>query len=257
MVRRFANASAISVRMLLSHRSGIPNGTRPISTITSRIIPRRSGRSTRSSISRPRSRRCSRPGRATSTANTDYTLLGLIIERVTGHSWRHEVTRRVIGPLGLSGTSLPAPGHRSLPAAHAHAYLEVDGRTVDLTRVDPSVAGAAGGGALVTTVDDVARFLDALLKGQLFRHLTTLRQMLAFAPAPDQGGQVGYGLGIERRLFPGGVEAIGHLGAARDLHRLRRPPPPPRVTIALALNWADDPTPLLIPAIQALAATHR
>ena len=74
------------------------------------------------------------------------------------------------------------------------------------------MAGTAGGSALVTTVGDLARFLNALLKGQLFHHRETLRQMLTFAPAPDVGGQVGYGLGIERRVLPGGVEAIGHLG---------------------------------------------
>ena len=119
------------------------------------------------------------------------------------------------------------------------------------------MAGAAGGSALVTTVEDLARFLNALLTGRLFRDRDTLRQMLAFAPAPDVGGQVGYGLGIERRLLPGGVEAIGHLGGTAGyttyLARLR----PQGTTIALALNWNDDPTPLLIPALEALAAAHR
>jgi D-alanyl-D-alanine carboxypeptidase len=61
--------------------------------------------------------------------------------------------------------------------------LRSTAKRVDQTGVDPSVAGAAGGDALVTTVEDLARFLDALLKGQLFRHRATLRQMLAFAPA--------------------------------------------------------------------------
>ena len=58
--------------------------------------------------------------------------------------------------------------------------------------------------------------IDALLAPRLFRHPETLRQMLTFAPAPapDVGGQVGYGLGIERRVAPGGIELIGHLGGA-------------------------------------------
>jgi CubicO group peptidase (beta-lactamase class C family) len=68
------------------------------------------------------------------------------------------------------------------------------------------------------------------------------------------GGQVGYGLGIERRVLPGGVEAIGHLGGTAGYRtyvaRLR----PHRVTIALALNWQDDPTPLVVPAVKAIAA---
>ena len=154
------------------------------------------------------------PGTGFFYSNTDYNLLGLIIERITGRSWRHEVTRRVIRPLRLTRTSLPAPGHRSIKGAHAHGYGELDGKTVDLTRVDPSFAGAAGASALVTTVGDLARFLDALFKGRLFRHRATLQQMLDLAPAQGEGGLVGYGLGIEQRALPGGVELIGHLGGA-------------------------------------------
>jgi hypothetical protein len=94
---------------------------------------------------------------------------------------------------------------------------------------------AAGGGALVTTVQDLACFLDALFKGRLFRHCQTLRQMLAIAPA--QGGLVGYSLGIDRRVLPGGAELIGYLGGTAGYHsylgRLR----PQNVTLAFALNW--------------------
>jgi hypothetical protein len=80
--------------------------------------------------------------------------------------------------------------------------------------------------------------------------------MLAFAPAQGEGGVVGYGLGIEQRVFPGGVESIGHLGGTAGyftwIGRLR----PQGVTIAALLNSDDDPTPLLVPAVQALAATR-
>ena len=67
------------------------------------------------------------PGTSFSYSNTDYTLLGLIIERITGRSWRHEVTRRVIRPLRLARTALPAPGQRSIKGPLAHGYLEIDG----------------------------------------------------------------------------------------------------------------------------------
>ena len=69
----------------------------------SRIIRRRFGRS-RETRSRGRPAAGIPPGTDYKYWNTEYTLLGLIIERVTGRSWRHEVTRRVIGPLGLSRT---------------------------------------------------------------------------------------------------------------------------------------------------------
>jgi D-alanyl-D-alanine carboxypeptidase len=255
VVGRFANAAEISVRMLLNHRSGIPEWDNPA---LDDFIAHHPGKVWKVSefldlaAAQPP---VFAPGTSYSYSNTDYNLLGLIIEHVTGHSWRHEVSRRVIVPLGLTRTALPAPGHRSLHGAHAHGYREVDGTAVDLTRLDPSVAGAAGGGALVTTVQDLARFIDALLKRRLFRHRETLRQMLDFAPAPDDGGQVGYGLGIEQRVVPGGVELIGHLGRTAGylsyVARLR----PQGVTIAAALNWEDDPTTLLIPAVEALAGT--
>jgi D-alanyl-D-alanine carboxypeptidase len=161
VVRRFHDSAQISVRMLLDHRSGIPEWDTPdiddeIAHHPAKIWTIREKLDL--AAAHPP---VFAPGTSYKYSNTDYTLLGLIIERVTGHSWRHEVSRRVIAPLGLSGTSLPAPGHRSLPSPYAHAYAEVDGKRVDQTRVDPSVAGAAGGEALVTTVQDLARFRRA------------------------------------------------------------------------------------------------
>jgi D-alanyl-D-alanine carboxypeptidase len=196
------------------------------------------------------------PGTSFSYSNTNYNLLGLIVERITGRSWRHEVTRRIIRPLRLTHTDLPAPGHRSIAGAHAHGYGPLDGRTLDLTRVDPSFAGAAGACALVTTVHDLARFRDALFGGRLFRRRATLRQMLDLAPAQGEGGLVGYGLGIEEFALPGGVALVGHLGGTAGYRSFFGGVRPFGVTMAFALNAQDDPTPLVLPVVQALAAAH-
>jgi D-alanyl-D-alanine carboxypeptidase len=255
VVARFPTAPEVTVRMLLGHRSGIPEWDL---AAQDEYIPHHPEKvwTIKEILDLAASHPpVFEPGTNYQYSNTDYNLLGLIIERITRRSWRHEVTRRVIDPLGLARTSLPAPGDRSIKGAHAHGYAEVDGRLTDLTSVDPSMAGAAGGGALVTTVQDLARFLDALLGGRLFRHRETLEQMLAFAPAPDEGGQVGYGLGIELREAPGGVELIGHLGSTAGycsyIGRLH----PQDVTMTFDLNWQTDPTPLFLPAVQALTAT--
>jgi D-alanyl-D-alanine carboxypeptidase len=197
------------------------------------------------------------PGAGFFYSNTDYNLLGLIIERITGRSWRHAVTRQVIRPLRLTRTDLPAPGNRSIKGPYAHGYAELDGRTIDLTHVDPSIAGAAGGHALVTTVGDLARFIDALFAGRLFRHRATLRQMLDLAPAQGEGRLVGYGLGIERRALPGGAALVGHLGGTAGYRSYVGRVRPLGVTMAFVLNAQDDPTPLVIPAVKALARTRR
>jgi len=257
VVGRFANTADITVRMLLGHRSGIPGWNSPA---VAEQVARDPGKVW--TVSEFLDLAAAQPpvfppGAGFFYSDTNYNLLGLIIERTTGRSWRHEVTRRVIRPLRLTRTALPASGHRSIKGAHAHGYAELDGETIDLTRVDPSFAGAAGACALVTTVQDLARFLDALFRGRLFRHRATLRQMLDLAPAQGEGGLAGYGLGIEQYALPGGVELVGHLGGTAGYRSFVGRVRPLRVTMTFALNAQDDPTPLVIPAVQALAAADR
>src|SRR5687768_5105062 len=97
----------------------------------------------------------------------------------------------------------------------------------------------------------------ALFKGRLFRHRATLRQMLDLAPAQGEGGLAGYGLGIEQYALPGGIELIGHLGGTAGYRSFVGRVRPLRVTMAFALNAENDPTPLVIPVVQALAGTHQ
>ena len=252
---RVANAADITVRMLLGHRAGIPDWDDPALDEQVARDPAKVWNVGELLDLAAAKAPLFAPGTSFSYSNTDYTLLGLIIERITGRSWRHEVTRRIIRPLRLTRTALPAPGQRSIKGPLAHGYREIDGQLVDLN-IDPSFAGAAGGYSLATTVGDLSRFLDALFAGRLFSHRATLRQMLSIAPAQGEGGLVGYGLGIEQRALPGGPTLIGHLGGAvyrSYVGRLH----PTGVTIALAMNAEDDPTPLLLPAVKALLATHR
>src|SRR4051794_16345557 len=121
---RFPTAADITVRMLLGHRSGIPEwDTAAIDIVighhhlkvwtTAEKLDLAAGQPP-----------VFAPGTGFFYSNTDYNLLGLIIERITGRSWRHEVTRRVIRRLRLTRTDLPASGHRSITGAHAHGYGE-------------------------------------------------------------------------------------------------------------------------------------
>ena len=257
VVGRFPTAADITVRMLLGHRSGLPEWDLPAIDEQVGRDPAKVWRVSEFLDLAAAQPPVFAPGMGFFYSNTNYNLLGLIIERITGRSWRREVTRRVIRPLRLTGTDLPAPGDRSIKGSHMHGYGEFEGKTIDLTRVDPSFAGAAGAGALVTTVQDLARFLDALFRGRLFRRRATLRSMLDLAPAQGEGGLVGYGLGIEQYALPGGVKLVCHLGGTAGYRSFVGRVRPLGVTMTFALNAQDDPTPLLIPAVQALAATHR
>jgi D-alanyl-D-alanine carboxypeptidase len=254
---RFPSAAKITLRMLLGHRSGLADWSTPTTDAAAARDPARVWKVSEFLDLAAAKKAAFAPGARYAYSNTEYTLLGLVIEQATGRSWRQEVTDRVIRPLGLGATVLPAPGNRAWMGPYAHGYLEVNGKVLDVSSVDPSMAGAAGGHALVTTVSDLVRFLDALLAGRLFRRPETLKEMLTFAPAPDVGGQVGYGLGIERRMAPGGVELIGHLGGAGGYYAYVGRLPRQQMTFAAAMNSSADPSLLLLPVLQALANARR
>jgi D-alanyl-D-alanine carboxypeptidase len=253
VVDRFPTAPKITLRMLLAHRSGLADWSTPATDVAAARDPARVWKVSESLDLAAAKKPLFAPGTRYAYSNTEYTLLGLSIEHTTGRSWQQEVTDHVIRPLGLRATVLPAAGNRSWMGPYAHGYTEVNGKVFDVSSVDPSMAGAAGGHALITTGGDLVRFLDALLAGRLFRRPETLRQMLSFAPAPDVGGQVGYGLGIERRVAPGGIELIGHLGGAGGYNAYVGRMPRQQVTFAAAMNSSADPSLLLFPVFRALA----
>ena len=108
------------------------------------------------------------PGEGFTYSNTDYNLLEVVIEQATGSTWREEVRTRVVEPLHMENTLLPEPGDLFIPSNYAHGYMDIGGTLVDYSRIDSSMAGAAGGHALVTTTMDLAQFLEAMLSDKLF-----------------------------------------------------------------------------------------
>jgi D-alanyl-D-alanine carboxypeptidase len=254
VVRRFPTAPDVTLGMLLGHRSGLPEFDSTSVDAAAARHPRRVW--TVSEFLDLAAGRAAmfEPGARYAYCNTNYTLAGLVIEHATGRSWRDEVGERVVEPLGLEGTRLPAPGDGSFGGPFAHGYMQLGGELVETSHVDPSMAGSAGGNALVTTAGDLVRFFDALLAGKLFRRPETLKAMTSFRAASGEPGQVGYGLGLFERVFPGGVETIDHLGGTGGYMAYVARLPRQGVTMAVGLASATDPSPVLLPVLGALAA---
>jgi D-alanyl-D-alanine carboxypeptidase len=147
--------------------------------------------------------------RHTSYSNTNYVLLGLVVEAATHHSIGSELARRIFRPLRLDETTYPTkPG---LPSPYAHGYL-VLGKppATDVTGLSPSLSPASG--AIVATADDVLDFYRALLSGHLLRPdlLRAMKTTITEGTHVDIPGQR-YGLGLE--LFPTSCgNALGHNG---------------------------------------------
>jgi D-alanyl-D-alanine carboxypeptidase len=65
------------------------------------------------------------PGTRTKYSNTNYLVLGMLVERLTGNSYAHEIERRIIRPLQLHGTSLPGTDP-VIHGPHARGYLPIE-----------------------------------------------------------------------------------------------------------------------------------
>ena len=140
------------------------------------------------------------PGASWAYSNTNYVLLGLIVEAVTKHSLASELTRRILRPLGLHATRLGADRVMGSPAAHGYF------RGRDVTALNFSFAWGAG--SMVSTARDVAHFYQALLGGKLLR-AQQLRQMET--TVTESGGDYGLGLWKQSQLCG---DSWGHIGDA-------------------------------------------
>jgi D-alanyl-D-alanine carboxypeptidase len=150
------------------------------------------------------------PGEGFAYSNSDYIVLGLLIERVTGRTVGQELQTRIFDRLGMRATLYSTTA--ALPAPFAQGYLDLDGApdTPVGTLVHPSWAGSAG--AVVSTAGDVARFVEALAAGTLLTASTRAAQRAPVAgfsyTYPGDAFETRYGLGVQ---LGGGW--VGHDGA--------------------------------------------
>ena len=216
-------AEGVTLRQLLNHTSGLPDHAGDLDSL---LEPYRRNRAYRQDLT-PRAAlelvhakpRLFPPGTGWSYSSGNYLVLGLLVEETTGATLREELRARIVEPLGLEATDLPDAVRPS--ADLARAYLPPDNPLlpdpgpgpVDVTEIQPF---GWGGGEMVSTARDVARFLQALLGGELLA--PGLRAELLSTVASDWEESVGYGLGIEEVSSLMGVAdspcgtAWGHLG---------------------------------------------
>lgn len=180
------HAKDVTIRQLLTHTSGMPEYTMAM------------GRGTalddvmRRIASEPLD---FEPGTAFRHSNTNYLLLGRVIEAVSGQRWIDYARARLFTAAGMNATSTIA-GEKRVPKM-ARGYEYSSGRTRLAGPVDEAWASSAGD--LVTTAGDLAKWDDALAGGRIISaedyHLLTKSQLLADGPGS------GYGFGVYLDTF--------------------------------------------------------
>ncbi|MDF2443410.1 MAG: D-alanyl-D-alanine carboxypeptidase [Subtercola sp.] len=168
------------------------------------------------------------PGLEFDYSNTNIVLLGVVIEQLTGMSASQAFEERIFKPLGLTQTTLPAADDSSIPTGHPDGYqfgtnastiesyavpaaqlpAALDGtlKPVDQTDANPSWAWTAGGA--ISTPDDLAVYVKALVGGGLLNDATQKLRLDSVQPMNPANPNIGYGLGIAE--FSPGI--YGHDG---------------------------------------------
>jgi CubicO group peptidase (beta-lactamase class C family) len=169
------------------------------------------------------------PGKEYSYSNTNYILLGMIIEQITHQSVEDVFQQRIFRPLGMSSTSLPPRKSSIIPDPHPHGYTYLPDLH-DATNWTLSYAWTAG--AAISTLHDLQIWAKALATGQLLSSSMQRERLTLVAT----GTPIKYGLGIyEIAGF------LGHDGAVPGFTSFMGYQPEMRAMIVVLTNL--DPAP--------------
>ena len=152
-------------------------------------------------------------GKGWDYSDTNFIVLGMIIEKVTGKRFYDESNRRLIKPLKLTGT-IPQDGPRldGVVQGYAGANNPFGGKDAMIEQgkfvINPQFEWTGGGYA--STAEDLARWAKMIYEGKAFS-ANLLPQVVEGVPAPMLGRESKYGLGVIIRQTPVGV-AYGHSG---------------------------------------------
>jgi D-alanyl-D-alanine carboxypeptidase len=184
-------------------------------------------------------------------SSTNYVLLGMLVERVTGQPLAQQVRQRIFDPLGM-GQAAFLPQEPAPPAlARGYSYEN------DLT--SSSMAFAFATANLAMTTGDLERFGRALFTEELLRSETRDLMLGQFVSGRGQYDMpaLEYGLGVMRNRLPIGPSTggdqrpanadlvLGHIGGYGGFRSLLWYAPSSGVVIAIGLNQAQtDPNDL-------------
>lgn len=234
---RLPNASDITARMLMNHTSGLAEYYELKGFINTL-------RSKPDMAFKPEilvecvldSKPLFAAGQGWSYADTNYILVGMIAERITGKSLYSQVEKRILKPLKLTRT-IPS-NSRTLPGvitgySMPNSPFGFEGPVIKDGKfiINPQFEWAGGGYA--STAEELARWAKALYEGKVFKP-AMLEQMLAAVPAKTGRGDK-YGLGVQVRQSNWGI-SYGHGGWFPGYNSEMEYFPEHKVAIAIQVN---------------------
>ncbi|MFF6833661.1 serine hydrolase domain-containing protein [Streptomyces sp. NPDC012438] len=209
----------ITVRHLLTHRSGLADYTDPMfadtvpgfESVRNRVFGYRE--LVKLSLALPRT---TEPGVSYKYSNANFVVVGMLIEKLTGKPVADAYQRRVFKPLGLRDTSYVHPDTR-IAGRHVRGYLYPDAAgdpLVDSTEQTASWAQSAG--AVISSPADLNAFTEALMSGRLLS--PAMMEAMTTVTPTDTAGARSYGLGLRRYDLSCGTRVYGHTGTVQGFY---------------------------------------
>ena len=183
------------------------------------------------------------PGRGWHYSNTNYLLLGLIAERVTGQPLATAIRTRLLEPFRLP--TIWYQGAETGRTSLAHGYrlpgVKLTAKPIDLadgSGIAPFrsvVTAAAGAGSLAGTSGDLARWARLLYSGEVLGPETTALLFGGFSATAPYRPNVAYGYGVQAAVIDGHA-SFGHSGRLLGFRGVVRHFPVDGLTIAVLTN---------------------
>ena len=175
---KIRNAKKITIEQLLQHRTGLHNYTDDLGFFTDNVNPKTEKEMLELFYSQPND---FEPGEKYKYANTNYVLLGYIIEKLTKKSYPEALQERILNKIGLKNTYYGGKTDVSKNEARSYVYLNKTwtlGPEWDMSLIH-------GAGAIVSTTEDLVKFIEALFSYQLIsdksvKQMCTLKDNYGF-----------------------------------------------------------------------------
>ncbi|MET7328461.1 serine hydrolase domain-containing protein [Nonomuraea sp. NPDC005650] len=170
-------ADEITVRNLIQLTSGIPDYIGPDTS-----DPTRNYRPTDLLAA---SRKNARPVEVGTFnySNSNYILLGMIIEKLSGRSLAAELNRRLFAPLGMRHTYLPTKAGQGIKGPHGHGYAPDETGTMRDVDKMMNATSMLGAGGVISTTREMSVFQRAFRQNKL---LPASLSKLITDPPPGQ-----------------------------------------------------------------------
>jgi len=223
--------SKVTVRQLLNHSSGIFDAENDDPIFAKAVLENPSKKLSPQEIVEVSlaHKPYNQPGKGAHYSNTNYKLLGMIVEEVTGKDLGVVIEEKIIDRLGLSNTVFAT--QPEMRGDHLHGYAVLESGPMDVT-TEPFIWILWASGNMVSNLQDQKKWARALGRGVLLSEKTHEEMMSWIEITAALPGKFKYGLGVDRV----GDRFIGHAGAVNGYYGRIAYDPGTDTTIVLLFN---------------------